>query len=61
MSRVDTLTDKSKMPFGKYEGKAMVDVPASYLIWLYENDKCSASVKNYIKDNIDALKLEVKK
>ena len=52
------LTDKSKMPYGKYIGVEMANVPANYLLWLYDNDKCSGSVKEYIEDNIDILKKE---
>jgi uncharacterized protein (DUF3820 family) len=56
-----TLTDKSPMPFGVHKGTEMANVPASYLIWLYENDKCSDSVREYIEDNMDVLKMEVNK
>ena len=30
------LEDNSKMPYGKHVGRKMVDVPASYLLWMYE-------------------------
>ncbi len=55
------MTDSDLMPYGKYKVEKMANVPASYLLWLYENDKCSASVMAYIKDNYDVLKMEVKK
>lgn len=29
------LTDESKFPFGKYKGRKMKEVPASYLDWLH--------------------------
>ncbi len=45
------LTDTSAMPYGKYKGRRMQDVPADYLLWLYDNEKCSASVARYIEDN----------
>lgn len=48
------------MPFGKYKDVLMANVPASYLIWLYDNGKCSVDVKSYIVENLDALKLEIK-
>lgn len=54
------LTDTSPMPWGKHQGQQMQNVPASYLIWLYENDKCSADVKAYIFNNLETLRLEVK-
>lgn len=43
------LTDESPMPWGKYQGDKMINVPASYLIWLYDNNKCSGDVKAYVK------------
>lgn len=53
------LTDNSPMPFGKYKNQKMANVPASYFLWLYDNDKCSSYVKEYIEDNLDVLKVEV--
>jgi uncharacterized protein (DUF3820 family) len=55
------MDDSSLMPFGKYVGEKMANVPPEYLIWLYENNKCYGAVKNYIKDNMDVLKEEVKR
>lgn len=62
------LTDKSPMPFGKHKGTAMANVPASYLLWLWEQwnnsmpeGYANESVKAYIKDNLDELEMEVKK
>ena len=54
------LGDESPMPFGKYKGEKMANVPASYLMWLYDNNKCNAEVKEYINDNMDVLKQEIK-
>ncbi len=54
------LKDESPMPYGKYKDMPMKDVPASYLIWLIDNKKCSGAVKRYIEDNMNALKLELK-
>ena len=52
------MTDESLMPYGKYKGIKMVDVPATYLLWLFENGKCDRDVKNYITDNLDVLNKE---
>jgi uncharacterized protein (DUF3820 family) len=53
------FTDNTPMPFGKYMGKAMVNVPAIYLLWLY-NEGCSHDgVRKYIINNLDAIKTEV--
>lgn len=54
------MTDESIMPFGKHKGKKMANVPASYLLWLYENGKCFGEFKEYIIDNLDVLKSEIK-
>ena len=53
------MNDQSLMPWGKYQGKKMNDVPDSYLLWLYENDKCSGDVKIYIVQNLDAIRANI--
>ena len=55
------LKDDSPMPFGKHKGTLMANVPADYLIWLYENQKCDLITKLYIQDNLEVLKIEVAK
>lgn len=54
------MTDLTPMPYGSHQGKIMQDVPASHLIWLYENNKCTGEVKKYIEDNMETLQIEVK-
>lgn len=56
-----TLADESLMPWGQYEGEKMANVPARYLMWLYDNDKCDKQVKDYIIDNMDVLKEEIRR
>jgi uncharacterized protein (DUF3820 family) len=55
------LNDNSPMPFGKYKGQKMENVPASYLLWLYDENKCNREVRDYIKDNLDVLEDEIKR
>lgn len=55
------LTDESLMPFGKHKGTKMANVPASYLLWMYEQECVSMEIHNYVKDNLDVLKQEIKK
>ena len=50
------MDDKTLMPFGEHKGKKMANVPAYYLLWLYNNNKCYGELKKYIEDNMDALK-----
>lgn len=54
------LTDNSPMPFGKHKGTAMANVPANYLMWLYNENKCNKKVRDYIDDNLDVLTNEIK-
>jgi len=54
------LNDNSLMPYGKYKGEKMANVPANYLLWLWDNDKCCESVREYIEDNMDVLEKEVR-
>lgn len=51
------MTDDDLMPFGIHRGKALVNIPADYFIFLYENNRCGA-VKQYIEDNLETLKIE---
>ena len=55
------LSDNDPMPYGKYQGTAMANVPADYLIWCYENGKCREDVRRYVKNNLDVLQNEIKK
>ena len=62
---MDKLTDESKMPFGKYKGKMMQDVPASYLDWFAGECKSkeasneSLMVLDYIQRNRNAINEEL--
>lgn len=49
------------MPFGKYVGLEMQEVPASYLHWLWINGKredTRCPVAGYIRENLNALMQE---
>lgn len=55
------LTDKSPMPFGVHKGKLIKNVPASYLLWLWNNgvwQEAHKPIHHYIKDNIAALEMD---
>lgn len=57
------LTDKDIMPFGKHAGELMQDVPAKYLLYIYDSSMISAKysdVRDYIEANIDVLKQQAK-
>ena len=54
------LTDESPMPYGKYKGRPMEDVPADYLIWLVDNQRASPEVMSYVEENREVLNKEIK-
>lgn len=67
MSKIK-FEDGDLMPFGKYSGTCMADVPASYLVWLGEElDKKSLlnpieqMLKDYIDENQVVLETEIKR
>jgi len=45
------------MPFGKYKGRKMEDVPASYLLWLRDQGAVG-EIREYIEENMTALQQE---
>lgn len=58
---VPEMNDKSLMPFGKHKGTAMANVPANYLLYIYENMTLHDNLKNYIQKNLEGLRAEVKR
>lgn len=54
------LEDEDLMPFGIHKGLQMADVPAKYLLWLYENNRTGPLVRIYIEENWDILHNEIK-
>ncbi|CAA7196840.1 hypothetical protein CHRY9293_02907 [Chryseobacterium potabilaquae] len=55
------MEDTDIMPYGLHKGKQMQDVPAEYLLLLYEEEKCTEPVKEYIKDNLQVLEIEIER
>lgn len=56
------LKDDSPMPFGKYKGKPMSEIPAAYFHWLWteggmENNRVD-DVAIYIRENLAVLESE---
>jgi uncharacterized protein (DUF3820 family) len=51
----DDLYDDSPMPFGEHKGQPMEKVPASYFHWLWHQGCNHVAVKEYIRNNMDAL------
>lgn len=57
---MEKITDNSLMPYGKYKGKKMANIQASYLLWMYRNDKLFKALEVYVEENMDALEKEEK-
>lgn len=55
---MEIFNDDTLMPFGQHKGVKLANVPAAYLIYIYENYKLSEPLKNYIKENLEVLKME---
>lgn len=55
-----TLQDTDIIPFGKYhdQGVQMANIPAWYLLNLYDSGKCFGAIKMYIEENLDCLRKE---
>jgi len=51
------MTDNSLMPFGKYKGKPLSDVPDSVLLFLYDRKKLSGQLKEYVENRIPVLRV----
>lgn len=50
------FTDRTLMPFGKYKGEMLANVPDSYLLWLYNENRAHGLLKAYIEDNMAAIR-----
>ena len=61
MERQYTLSRPSdyKMPFGKYDGYELKDIPADYLLYMYDtHKKMDLSTKEFIRINESILQFE---
>lgn len=54
------MDDYDLMPFGKYKGYELGDVPAEYLLSILKDGKAKGELKQYIEDVKDILELEMK-
>lgn len=57
---MEKMTDESIMPYGKYKGKKMANVPASYLMWMHREGKLFQSIQEYVTENLDVLEKQEK-
>lgn len=57
------MDDSDVMPFGKYHGEELQDVPAQYLLWLFDQpwlEDSWSELHEYISDRYEQL-ISVKK
>lgn len=48
------------MLFGKYQGFEIGNVPARYLLWIYDNLNLREDLIQYIENNLASLQEEVR-
>jgi len=63
------MTENDYMPFGTYgpdkgDHRKLKDIPAGYLVWLYDSDfawvnENHPEVYNYIEENLDQIESEI--
>jgi uncharacterized protein (DUF3820 family) len=53
------MGDYDLMPFGKYEGCELGDVPAEYLLEILRSGEAQGELKEYIQDVKEILEVEV--
>lgn len=46
------------MSYGKYKGMDFDNLPASYLIYIYENGMAHGKVKEYFEENEETIRLQ---
>lgn len=61
---IEKFDDDTLMPFGKeHYGKRLEEVPAKYLLWMYEQPWFKAvryiPLRDYIIENMDVLEKEI--
>jgi hypothetical protein len=49
------------MPFGKYKGRKLIDVPDSYLYFISDFKHLDSAIRKYIDENIDAIRININK
>lgn len=47
-----------RMPFGKHKGESLLDIPVSYLEWIYDNIELDGDLEESVSDAIDLLTSE---
>lgn len=53
------MGDYDLMPFGKYKGLELIEVPAEYLLSILKDGKAKGQLKEYIEEVKEILELEM--
>ena len=56
---VPKLTDSSLMLFGKYQGYELKNIPARYMLWIYDNLTLRDDLKEYIDNRRERYLREI--
>lgn len=56
---MQSQSGKGIMPFGMHKGKRFSQIPAQYLLWLFNKGCTHPEVSQYIHDNLASLQAEV--
>lgn len=54
------MNDQSIMPFGKFKGDKLEDVPAYYLLWLRDESIAKGDLLTYINENREVLEKQAR-
>lgn len=54
-------TDETSMPFGKYKGQKLANIPAAYFLFLEDQEWVKGALREYITNNKAALLAENKR
>jgi uncharacterized protein (DUF3820 family) len=52
------IDDDYVLTFGKYKGEKIANVPATYLVYMYDSGKCNFSVATYFEANESLIREE---
>ena len=50
------MADDFKMPFGKYKGKEISEIPHGYLLYMYDRKKFAGKLKKMVEDVVPVLR-----
>jgi len=53
---ITEFTDDTIMPFWKFKGKKMKDIPKSYKKWMYDKSLCTGPLRAYLEKNYESYK-----